>query len=494
MGRNGSGKSSLLWALQGTGRAAADASTSAARDPAGSTGAGPARSSGWCRRHPSDLLYLDTVGEELAQADAEAARRGRRDARSRSTASRPASPTTRTRATSPRASGSRSCSRSSSRRRRSSLLLDEPTRGLDYRAKHDLGAHPRATSPPRATRSSSSTHDVEFVAATAHRVIVMAEGEIVADGPTADVIVASPAFAPQVAKILAPLPWLTVEQLERAGVFDRLEVARSSSMRTPGRGAHRPAHRGRARDRVGVRRRRVPLAVLRQPGSTLGASDVAPLIFGGLLLLVLAVVLAQISEGGLDAKALALLGVLSALGAALRPLGAGTAGVEPIFFLLVLGGRALGPGFGFSLGCTTLFASALITAGVGPWMPYQMFACAWIGLGAGLLPRATGRREIWMLAAYGALSAFVYGFLLNLSFWPFTLGADTQLSFVPGASLVENLHRYLVFDVTTSLGWDTGRAVTNALLILLAGRPVLDALRRASRRAAFDAPVAFEPA
>jgi energy-coupling factor transport system substrate-specific component len=226
--------------------------------------------------------------------------------------------------------------------------------------------------------------------------------------------------------------------------------------------------------------------------SSLGASDVAPLIFGALLLLVLALVLAQVSEGGLDAKALALLGVLSAVGAALRPLGAGTAGVELIFFLLVLGGRALGPGFGFSLGCTTLFASALITAGVGPWMPYQMFACAWVGLGAGLLPRATGRREIWMLVAYTAAAAFLYGLLLNLSFWPFTLGADTQLSFIPGGSLVENIHRYLVFDVTTSLGWDTGRALSNALLILLAGRPVLDALRRATRRASFDAPVTFE--
>ena len=230
------------------------------------------------------------------------------------------------------------------------------------------------------------------------------------------------------------------------------------------------------------------------PGSTLGASDVAPLIFGALLLLVLGVVLAQVSEGGLDSKALALLGVPSAIGAALRPLGAGTAGVELIFFLLVLGGRALGPGFGFSLGCTTLFASALITAGVGPWMPYQMFACAWIGLGAGLLPRATGRREVWMLVAYATAAAFLYGLLLNLSFWPFTLGADTQLSFLPGAPLAENLHRYLVFDVTTSLGWDTGRAITNGVLILIAGRPVLDALRRASRRAAFDAPATFEPA
>ena len=61
-------------------------------------------------------------------------------------------------------------------------------------------------------------------------------------------------------------------------------------------------------------------------------------------------------------------------------------------------------------------------------------------------------------------------------------------------AVVANLHRYLVFDVTTSLGWDTGRALSNALLILVAGRPVLDALRRATRRASFDAPVVFEPA
>ena len=229
-------------------------------------------------------------------------------------------------------------------------------------------------------------------------------------------------------------------------------------------------------------------------GSTLGASSVAPVIFGALLLLVLGVVLAQLSEGGLDAKALALLGVLSALGAAFRPFGAGTAGVETIFFLLVVAGRALGPGFGFSLGCTTLFASALITGGVGPWMPYQMFACAWIGLGAGLLPKASGRREIGMLMIYGAVSAFAYGFLLNLSFWPFTLGGETRLSFIPGAPVLENLHRYLLFDATTSLGWDTGRAITNALLIALAGGAVLGALRRAARRARFDAPIAFEPA
>jgi energy-coupling factor transport system substrate-specific component len=224
-----------------------------------------------------------------------------------------------------------------------------------------------------------------------------------------------------------------------------------------------------------------------------GQSTIAPLLFAAALLLVLAIVFAEVADGELDAKALALLGVLSALGAALRPLSAGVAGVELIFFLIVLGGRALGPGFGFTLGCTTLFASALITGGVGPWMPYQMFGCAIVGLGAGLLPRATGRREIAMLVAYGIAAGFLYGLMLNLSFWPFALGTDTNLSYLPGAAVATNLHRYFAFDATTSLGWDIGRAITNGVLIALTGSSVLTALRRASRRASFGRAPSFLP-
>lgn len=229
------------------------------------------------------------------------------------------------------------------------------------------------------------------------------------------------------------------------------------------------------------------------PGSSVDETNVAPILFGAALLLCLAIVAAEVAEGGLDSRALALLGVLSALGAALRPLSAGTAGVELVFFLLVLGGRAFGPGFGFVLGCTTLFASALITAGVGPWMPYQMFGCAAVGLGAGLLPPMQGKRELWMLVVYGAASAFVYGLMLNLSYWPFALGQGTNISYVAGAGVVENLHRYLLFDATTSLGWDTGRAITNGVLLVLAGPAVLAALRRAARRASFVDPVFRTP-
>ena len=103
-----------------------------------------------------------------------------------------------------------------------------------------------------------------------------------------------------------------------------------------------------------------------------------------------------------------------------------------MFFILVLAGRVFGPGFGFALGCTSLFASALITGGVGPWMPYQMFGCAFVGLLAGLLPRARGRAEMLMLAGYGALSGYLFGFLLNLSFWPFSVDPNSSISYLPG--------------------------------------------------------------
>ncbi|MGQ0832023.1 MAG: ECF transporter S component [Microthrixaceae bacterium] len=219
----------------------------------------------------------------------------------------------------------------------------------------------------------------------------------------------------------------------------------------------------------------------------------APYVFALVLPILIAVLLAELSSHGIDTKALAMLGVLSAVGAALRPLGAGTGGIELVFFLLVLGGRVYGPAFGFVLGSTTLFASALLTGGVGPWLPFQMLASSWVGLGAGLLPRARGRLEIALLAAYAAFAAYLYGFLVNLWGWPFSLGADTQLSYVAGGAVLDNLHRFVLYTLATSTwGWDTGRAITNVVAVLLVGPAVLVTLRRAARRAAFDALVTFE--
>ena len=228
------------------------------------------------------------------------------------------------------------------------------------------------------------------------------------------------------------------------------------------------------------------------PG-TFSSTETPPLMFGALLALVLMVVFAEVADGGIDAKALAMLGVLSAINAALRPLGAGTAGVETVFFVLVLAGRVYGAGFGFALGCTSLFASALLTAGVGPWLPYQMFGCAWVGMFAGLLPPLRGKAEVAMLAAYGAVSGYFFGFMVNLSFWPFSLDPSSSIAYRPGLSFVEQWHRYLLFDASTSLGWDTGRAVTNVLAIVIAGPAVLAAFRRAARRANFQPAVTFQP-
>jgi energy-coupling factor transport system substrate-specific component len=122
-----------------------------------------------------------------------------------------------------------------------------------------------------------------------------------------------------------------------------------------------------------------------------------------------------------------------------------------------------------------------------------MLASAWIGLGAGLLPRrVTGRAEIAMLVAYGVAAAYFFGILMNLSYWPFAVGESTELSYVAGAPVLENLHRFLVYTLTTStLGWDTGRAITNAVAIVVLGPAILATLRRASRKASFGAVASF---
>jgi len=217
-----------------------------------------------------------------------------------------------------------------------------------------------------------------------------------------------------------------------------------------------------------------------------------PFILLALLPMVVLAVVAELSEDGIDAKVLAMLGVLTAINAALRTLSAGTAGIEVVFFLLVLAGRVYGPAFGFVLGCTSLFASALLTSGVGPWLPFQMLAAAWIGMGAGLLPRrVAGRLEIAMLVAYGIVCAYGFGLLMNLSSWPFiagiqVMGHEGSLSFVPGDPVAENLHRFLVYSLLTSTaGWDTGRAITNSVAIVVLGPAVLTTLRRAARRARY---------
>jgi energy-coupling factor transport system ATP-binding protein len=217
MGRNGAGKSSLLWALQGSGARHGGRVEIGGRDPADLAPSGARALVGLVPQSPSDLLYLDSVAEELAQADAES----RADlGRARATLGRLAPGIDAGAHPRDLSEGQRlalvlAVQLAASPR---IVLLDEPTRGLDYRAKRELA---RILGDLAADGQAIvvATHDVEFVATSSHRVVVMAEGEIVADGPTEAVIIASPAFAPQVAKILAPQRWLTVEQVRAAGVF-----------------------------------------------------------------------------------------------------------------------------------------------------------------------------------------------------------------------------------------------------------------------------------
>jgi len=222
----------------------------------------------------------------------------------------------------------------------------------------------------------------------------------------------------------------------------------------------------------------------------------APWLFAVLLGLLAVVCLAEVTAGRLDAKTIAVLGVAAAAGGGLRLLSAGTAGLEPMFFAVIVAGRVLGPGVGFVSGALAVTTGALLTGGVGPWLPFQMICAGGIGLGAGVLPaRAGGRSERWVLAAYALVTGLGFGLVMNLWFWPF-LGANSPsgMGFVPGAPLSENLAHYGLFYLATSLGWDLPRGVLNAVLVVLAGPALLRVFRRGARRAAFGVPVVFQPA
>ncbi|MEV7085847.1 ATP-binding cassette domain-containing protein [Streptomyces sp. NPDC093085] len=216
MGRNGSGKSSLLWALQGSGPRRAG--TVKVTDPRGGARVDPHAVSairartlvGLVPQTPADLLYLESVGQELDQADTES--QGTESARSILDRLAPGIGDT----THPRdlSEGQKLALVLAIQLSAAPgvLLLDEPTRGLDYGAKAALtGIVDLLAAEGRAV--VIATHDVEFAARAADRVVVMAEGDIVADGPTTEVILSSPVFAPQTAKIFAPLPYLTVGQV-----------------------------------------------------------------------------------------------------------------------------------------------------------------------------------------------------------------------------------------------------------------------------------------
>lgn len=206
--------------------------------------------------------------------------------------------------------------------------------------------------------------------------------------------------------------------------------------------------------------------------------------------LALLLLLALIGQAKLDAKSLALLAMLSAIIAALRPLGAGAAGIEPMWFLLILAAYVFGPSFGFLLGIQSMLLSAFLTGGFGPWLPYQIFAAGWIGLIAGLAPKSK-RFEIPILILTSIVCAEIFGILMDLQFWPWAFGPKTQLSYLPGAAISENLHRFFTYHLATSMAWNVPRAIFTAILIALIGPGVLSALKRSARKASFKSEINY---
>lgn len=210
-------------------------------------------------------------------------------------------------------------------------------------------------------------------------------------------------------------------------------------------------------------------------------------VFIVLMPVMLILILVEVSTGDIGSKQLALLGVLTALNAVIRILGAGTAGIETAFFLIIIASYVFGSGFGFLLGTASLFVSGLLTGGVGPWLPFQMMAAGLIGIGAGLLPRLQSRAgQIALLISYAIPASFLYGGLMTMWNWPFLAGTESSLSYQAGAGLIENLIRFIQYEILTGgLLWDTGRALTTSLLIAIAAPLLLPALRRAASRAGF---------
>ncbi len=190
---------------------------------------------------------------------------------------------------------------------------------------------------------------------------------------------------------------------------------------------------------------------------------------------------AQLGRPGLGAKRIALMGVLAAAMVLLRLPGF-VSGFSAMFIIVLVAGNAFGPGFGFTLGATGTLASALFVGGLGPWVPFQMAAIGWVGAGAGLLPRkGSWRLRVTALAAYAVVSGYLFGAIMNLWFWPF-LSAGTSLGWAPALGAGENFTRYARFYLLESAAWDTARAIGNAALVIVRGRPLLGALDRAARK------------
>jgi energy-coupling factor transport system substrate-specific component len=212
-----------------------------------------------------------------------------------------------------------------------------------------------------------------------------------------------------------------------------------------------------------------------------------------LICLILAIFEAQTSV--LDARGIAWLGILIAINAGLRffenaiP---GPGGFSAVFLLIILTGYFMGGRIGFLMGTLTMFVSAIITGGVGPWLPGQMITAGWVGQSAALLGRLSetlkvrGKSaEIFIIAFFGALWGMLYGGIMNLWFWPFMAPTPGQ-NWSANAGIIENIAHYFSYYLATSLVWDITRAIGNVVLTLILARSILKVFQRFVRRFSFQ--------
>lgn len=248
------------------------------------------------------------------------------------------------------------------------------------------------------------------------------------------------------------------------------------------------------------------LAAFRPEGGAASAVN-TPLLMTALVVLCFLALLFEVQGQTVSAKVIALLGVLVAINSVLRFVEVsipGPGGFTPVFFLIVLTGYVYGARFGFLMGALTLLVSALITGGIGPWLPGQMFTAGWMGLLAPLawpLLRLMGgrpgsRAELGLLAAMAGLGGLFFGVVINLWFWPYMTGPADQY-WQAGVGLAETVQRYAVYYLATSLLWDGFAIAGNVLLMMVFGAATLRALRRFRQRFDFEyqphQPAAGEP-
>ncbi len=238
----------------------------------------------------------------------------------------------------------------------------------------------------------------------------------------------------------------------------------------------------------------VTAAIHPQAGSA-GAVN-TPLLMTVLVALCFLALLFEVQGQAVSAKIIALLGVLVAINSVLRFVEVsipGPGGFTPIFFLIVLTGYVFGARFGFLMGALTLLVSALITGGIGPWLPGQMFTAGWMGLLAPLAwlllrlvgGRPGGRAELALLAVFAGLGGLFFGIVINLWFWPYITGPADQY-WQAGVGLAETVRRYAVYYLATSLLWDVFAVAGNVLLVMVFGAATLRALRRFQQRFDFE--------